>query len=102
MKINTWDSSYNQFLVDVSLEYENDLWLETHDKKAPLYKKARCYGQVYIDCLESTRPKIAGKLKNTLLDPSVRNNCPPDVHKFVESMWGKSTFGGSNSTDAAS
>ena len=67
MKINTWDSSYNQFLVDVSLEYENDLWLETHDKKAPLYKKARCYGQVYIDCLESTRPKIAGKLKNTLL-----------------------------------
>lgn len=75
--------SYNEFLADVSLEYENDSRRGTRD--------ARKYGKVYVDYLLAVRPKIATKLLRSLLNPTVRDNCPPDVHKYVEKLWDKSS-----------
>lgn len=75
--------SYNEFLADVSLEYENDSRRGTRD--------ARKYGKVYVDYLLAVRPQIATKLLRSLLNPTVRDNCPPDVHKYVEKLWDKSS-----------
>jgi hypothetical protein len=74
--------SYNEFLADVSLEYENDSRRGTRDN--------RKYGKVYVDYLLTVRPKIASKLLRSLLNPSVRDNCPPAVHEYVEKLWSKS------------
>jgi len=74
--------SYNEFLADVSLEYENDSRRGTRDN--------RKYGKVYVDYLLTVKPKIASKLLRSLLNPSVRDNCPPAVHEYVEKLWGKS------------
>ena len=91
--------SYTEFLADVTIEYQNDLWRETHAKKDVLYKKARSYGQVYVDSLSIMRPKIAIKLTRSLMNPVMRNNCPPNVHEFVEKLWGKSTVEDNNLID---
>lgn len=94
--------SYNEFLAGVVLEYENDLWRDTRNKKDNMHRETRKYGRVYVDCLEAVRPKIANKLQRSLLNPSMRNNCPPGVHKFVEKLWDKSIVGDNNLTDEAS
>lgn len=67
----------------MSLEYEND------SKKA--LGSVRTYGKVYVDYLLTVRPKIANELLRSLLDPSVRDNCPPAVHEYVEKLWNKSS-----------
>ncbi len=74
-------NSYNSFIADVSLKYE----------LMPEPREIR-YGQLYTNMLYERKPKIADALRESLLDPFYRDNCPPAVHQFVESRWEHPTF----------
>lgn len=70
--------SYNDFLADVSIQYERQ-----KNDKYPLR-----YGQIYFNLLEESKPALANQLRESLYDPFYLTHSEiPETHEFVESKW---------------
>lgn len=69
--------SFNDFLAEVSIQYENQLRAGGDLR----------YGQMYFNILHGSRPDIANKIRGTKMDPFFRESVRTEIHQFVESLW---------------
>lgn len=69
--------SFNDFLADVSIQYERQKGDYPHQR----------YGQMYFNMLAEVRPDIAERIQHSSLDPFYKDSADSLTHMFVESNW---------------
>lgn len=72
--------SYNEFVADISIGYENHLQVTVPNKQER-------YGQYFFNMLRVVRPDVAEVLRGSPLDPFYREMVRPEEHIQIETLW---------------
>lgn len=72
--------SYNAFLADLAIQYEE------HRRATPPNKLLRL-GQFYYTMLVTVRPDVADSISRTGLDPFYKVELSAELHEKAESLW---------------
>lgn len=72
--------SYNEFLADLAIQYEE------HRRATPPNKLLRL-GQFYFTLLVSVRPDVADSIAGSEFDPFYHDELSSELHEKVELLW---------------
>jgi hypothetical protein len=72
--------SYNEFVADISIGYENHLQVTVPNRQER-------YGQYFFNMLRVVRPDVAEVLRGSMIDPFYLEMVTPTVHIQIETLW---------------
>jgi len=72
--------SYNAFLADLAISYENHL-------QTTVPNRQQRYGQYLYNMLRVARPDVANLLRGTPYDPFHKDVITSEAHAQIEKVW---------------